>query len=570
MTRVGELSVTTSRVRRGLTAVADLAVLWEEWSRDSSSRVLPESRTDASRTGSSKLLVRRHEREQERLARLGLLLRRLQRAADEDMTWLGFVADELEEAIRGMRLLPLATIFNLFPRLVRDLAREQGKEVQLVIEGGETTVDKRLLEELKDPLMHLIRNAIDHGIELPEERERQGKVRGATLALRAYQTATHVVIEVADDGRGLDTERIRRTALQQRLAGVDELASMSPEQLHALIFAPGFSTSPLITDVSGRGVGLDVVRANVERLKGTVQINSVAGAGSTFRIQTRITLTTTHVLLVRAGAPGAQWPYALPVEFVRETRLVAPEDVFLIEGRPAIRIDGQSISVAHLADLLELPLGPTGNRAEPASIPCILLGIGQERFGLFVEALVDEQEVMLKPLGGLLKRVRNVSGATILGTGEICMILNPSDLVKTLKKGGAPAAREQPTDGNERRKLVLLAEDSLTTRTQEKRILEGAGYEVVTAVDGADAFSKLGTRPFDVVVSDIEMPHMDGLALTARIRQDPKYRELPILLVTSLASEGDRRRGIEVGANAYITKGTFEQKALLDTLRRLV
>jgi len=578
MTRVGELAVTTARVRRGLRAVAELAELYEEWSRDAAAcRILPKSPAAGVNPASGKQLARVHEREQDRLARLGRLVERLQRTAGEDVPWLDGVADELEASIRGMRLLPLTTLFNLFPRLVRDLAHEQGKEVQLLTSGGETTADKRLLEELKDPLMHMIRNAVDHGIETPEERERLGKPRGATLALRAYQSATHVVIEVADDGYGLDPEAIRRTALQQRLVRPEELARMRPDQLHALIFAPGFSTSQLITDVSGRGVGLDVVRTNVERLKGTIQVESRPGAGCTFRIQTRITLATSHVLLVRAGSPGPQWPYALPVEFVQEATLVASEDVFSIDGRPAIRIDGQPVSVARLADLLELPSGQASNpgaqgNARPAGgrLLCILLTVGQERFGVFVDALLDEQEVMLKPLGGLLKRVRNVSGATILGTGEICMVLNPPDLLRSIKKAPLLDTPAPPTGREERRKLILLAEDSLTTRTQEKRILEGAGYEVVTAVDGADAFSKLGTRPFDVVVSDVEMPNMDGLALAARIRADPKYRELPILLVTSLASEEDRRRGIEVGANAYLTKGTFEQKALLETLRRLV
>jgi two-component system chemotaxis sensor kinase CheA len=577
MTRAGELVVTTTRMRRGLKAVAELEALWGEWSRDSAEFRLRHGKlTEGISSGAGKLLAGFQEREQERLGRLGRLVERLQRTAGEDVAWLDLVADELADGVRGMRLLPLSTIFNLFPRLVRDLAQQQGKEVQLVATGGETSADKRLLEELKDPLMHLIRNSIDHGIELPGERERQGKPRMATLSLRAYQTAAHVVIEVADDGRGLDGEAIRRTALHRGLGRADELAALRSEQLHALIFSPGFSTSPLITDVSGRGVGLDVVKTNVEQLKGSVRVESVPGAGCTFRIQTPITLATSHVLLIRAGAPGPQWPYALPIEFVQDTFLVAPEEVFSIDGRTAIAIRGQSVSVARLADLLELP---TSGNDQPAAhpnkgtradgMPCILLAVDHERFAVFVDALVDQQEVMLKPLGGLLQRVRNVSGVTILASGEICTVLNPSDLLKTVKNAPASSTAAHVTAPVEHRKLILLAEDSLTTRTQEKRILEGAGYEVVTAVDGADAFSKLGTRPFDAVVSDVEMPNMDGLELTARIRENTNHRELPIILVTSLASDEDRRRGVEAGANAYITKGAFEQKVLLDTLRRL-
>jgi two-component system chemotaxis sensor kinase CheA len=442
------------------------------------------------------------------------------------------------------------------------------------VEGGAITADKHLLEAMKDPLMHLIRNAIDHGIEPPQERLRQGKPRVATLRLRAHQTVTNVVIEIADDGQGLDEEAIRRAALHKRLRVANEIAALTPAQVQMLIFAPGFSTSTLITDVSGRGVGLDVVRTNIERLKGTVSVESVPGRGCTFRLQAPITLATTRVLLVQV----AQWTYALPVESVQETSLISLQSVFSLEGRPTISRDGQPVSVAHLADLLELPSGRSASLAgkkgqedgAPERNPCILLAIDQERLGLFVDAVIDEQEVVLKPFGGLLQRVRNVSAATVLSTGEICMVLNPQDLIKSAKKGGTVMAEVEPSEAAERSKVILLAEDSITTRTQEKRILESAGYEVVTAVDGADAFNKLGSRLFDAVVSDIEMPNMNGLTLAARIRQDAKYKELPIILVTSLASDADRQRGSEVGANAYITKGTFEQKVLLDTLRRLV
>ena len=578
MTLAGEMAVTTTRVERSLAAFDDLMALWEEWGRDAAtlrslSPALLDGLSHNMHQDSFKQIARFQAREPGRLERMGRILSQLERTSDEEVTRLGVVSGELNEAIRGMRLLPFSTLFNLFPRLVRDLSREQAKEVRLVVEGGAVTADKHLLEEVKDPLMHLIRNAIDHGIETPEERLRQGKPRLATLCLRASQTATDVVIEIADDGRGLDEEAIRRTALRKGLCSASEIAALSPPQVQMLIFSPGFSTSALITDVSGRGVGLDVVRTNVERIKGSVSVESDPGRGCTFQIQTPITLATTHVLLVQV----AQWSYALPLEAVLKTSLVSPQSVFSIEGRPAMNQDGQPVPVAHLADLLQMPPAPLPPSSPTRHLlPCILITIGTERLGLLVDALIDEQEVVLKPFGGMLRRVRNVSAATILSTGEICMVLNPKDLIKSAQKRGdvRAAIADRPSAGTgeeaERKKVLLLAEDSITTRTQEKRILESAGYEVVTAVDGADAFNKLGTRLFDAVVSDIEMPNMDGLTLTARIRQDTKYKELPIILVTSLASDEDRRRGSEMGANAYITKGTFEQKVLLDTLRRLV
>ncbi len=568
MTLAGELTVTTTRVARGLAAFEEIVELWEEWNKDVSANRLAYGATE---TGAQSSVARRiagfQEREQGRLERLRTLLERLKRTAYEDVTRLSFAANELEESIRKIRLLPLSTIFNLFPRMVRDLARDQAKEVQLTIEGEATTADKRILEELKDPLMHIIRNAVDHGIEPPAERERSGKSHLASLRLRAYQTATSVVVEIADDGRGLDLEAIKRTALKRRVAREEELAAMPRDQLQMLIFAPGFSTSPLVTDVSGRGVGLDVVRANVESLRGTVEVESSPGRGCAFRLQMPLTLATTRVLLVQAAGR----PYALPVEFLQGSRLIAPREIFSIEGRDTIRLEGQPVSVARLADLLDLPPGTVPVKGAPTEtlLPCIIVALGEERLGLFVEVLLDEQEVILKPLGALLQRVRNVAGSTILGTGEVCMILNPQDLMKTMQKTQATVAPEA-TEEVVRKQVILLAEDSITTRTQEKRIIESAGYEVVTAVDGLDAFNKLSTRAFDGVVSDVEMPNLDGLSLAAKIRQDAKYKELPIILVTSLASEEDKRRGIEVGANAYITKGAFEQKVLLDTIRRLI
>ncbi|MEB3338938.1 MAG: response regulator, partial [Leptolyngbyaceae bacterium] len=321
-----------------------------------------------------------------------------------------------------------------------------------------------------------------------------------------------------------------------------------------------------VTEVSGRGVGLDVVRTNVERLKGIIQLESSPGMGCTFRVRVDTTLATTHVLIVEVN----QIVYAIPVEFVQMTLLVAQQDLFAIEGSKTLLLNGQPISVAWLADLLELSFTPDATVSEKKKLPCIILQVGMERLGLIVDALLDEQNVVLKPQSRLLKRVRNVTGATILGTGEVCMILNPQDLVKSVRRRSGLAAPQRSLVEVKKKPTILLVEDSITIRTQEKRILEGAGYEVVTAVDGLDGFNKLKTRAFDAVVSDVQMPNLDGLALAAKIRQQREYNELPIILVTSLASDEDKRRGAEAGANAYITKGGFDQQVLLDTLRRLV
>ncbi|MEC4893072.1 MAG: hybrid sensor histidine kinase/response regulator, partial [Oscillatoria sp. PMC 1050.18] len=547
MTETGELTVTQIRIAHQLTQIEEIAALWSEMQANKQKKVASpeiEQRIEAS-------------------------LKQLLTFAQENVARLDIISNDLEEKIRTLRLLPLANIFNLFPRTVRDLAKEFGKEVELIIEGGETTADKRILEQMKDPLLHLIRNAIDHGIETKSDRRELGKPKVAQLRLRGYQTANNIAIEVCDDGQGLDTEKIKQTAISRGLYHPEELAAMTPNQIYSLIFAPGFSTRTFITEVSGRGVGLDVVRYHVEQLKGTIEVESTPKKGTTFRMLLGKTLATAPVLLVEVDGIA----YGIPLEFVQRNLLVFPEEIFTIGGKDAIAIDRQAISVAWLADLLEIFPNLTDKKNLPKKqLICILLQVGQEKFGLFVDRLLDTQDVVLKPQSKFLKRVRNVAGATILGTGEVCTILNPIDLLKSVQKQtlSLSTVKEKSTPTHSNKSVILLVEDSIATRTQEKRILEGAGYQVVTAVDGLDGYNKLRLSDFDAVVSDVQMPNLDGLSLTARIRQHQEYNELPIILVTSLATDEDKRRGAEAGANAYITKGDFNQQFLLETLKRLI
>ncbi|MEG5044402.1 hybrid sensor histidine kinase/response regulator [Microcoleus sp. B4-C1] len=596
MTQAGELTVTKTRLGHRVAELEQITTLWEEWSREYfvTSLTLDRMQIDENgikANGKFSQLQDYYQRTEERLERLGTLVNCLRNRVYEDTARLELIAEALESGIRTLRLLPLSTIFNLFPRTVRDLAKREGKEVALVIEGGETTADKRILEEMKDPLMHMIRNAIDHGIETVEEREKLGKPPVATLRIKGYNMASNIIIEVADDGRGLNLESIKQTAVKRNLCTLEQLAEMTDTQVQSLIFTPGFSTKKFVTEVSGRGVGLDVVRTNVEALKGSIKVESLPGKGCTLRLQISTSLATANVLIVIVE----DIPYALPVEFVDTAQQVSQSEIFAIEGKETILSKGQPLSVAHLTDLLELNnkklwqknrylRQETGREnlkenknyfrnSSSSKMPCIVLKVGEERLGLFVDALIDEQDVVMKPQSQLLKRVRNVSGATILATGEVCMVLNPHDLIKSVRQQvssrGVGSARSQLETAS-RKQVILLAEDSIATRTQEKRILEAAGYEVVTAVDGLDAFHKLKTRDFDAVISDIQMPNLDGLALTIKIREQKEYSELPIILVTSLASDEDKKRGADAGANAYIPKGTFNQDVLVETLKRLV
>ncbi|MGL5078284.1 MAG: chemotaxis protein CheA, partial [Waterburya sp.] len=384
----------------------------------------------------------------------------LKTRASEDITSLSIISDRLESGIQDLRQLPLSTVFNIYPRMVRDLARQLGKEINLVIEGGDTKADKRILEEIKDPLLHLIRNAIDHGIETPAERISQGKPQTATIILKGYQSGSSIGIEISDDGRGLDLESIKQTAVRRKVRTQAQLAAMSQSEIQALIFASGFSTRTEITELSGRGVGLDVVRANVERLKGSIQVASTPGNGCKFQVRLNNSLATTKVMIVELN----QTVYALPLEFIQTMITLSREDIYDIEGKPTITFEEQLISVTWLAHLLQLPT-PENYTTGRHNLACIILQIGDERFGVLVDDLIDQQDVVIKPQSKLLKRIPNIAGATILGSGEVCMILNPPDLLHSLRNVTWQNVTRS-TESVATKNKLLLVEDSLIIRTQ--------------------------------------------------------------------------------------------------------
>ncbi|MEB0138618.1 MULTISPECIES: hybrid sensor histidine kinase/response regulator [unclassified Undibacterium] len=551
MTHAGELTVAKVRIAQRHRELEELQTLWEQLG----------------------LQMRRMAFDNPALALLSMQftasVEHLVNAAAEDSTRLNFVAGELEDGIRAARLLPLSTIFSLFQTMLRKLARECKKEVTLSIEGGEIAADKRILEEIKDPLMHILRNAVDHGIESPEQRSAAGKPPCGRIQLRAQQLSSTIRIDIEDDGGGLDLAAIRRSALKKNLMPASEIAALADEQVMNLIFMPGFSTSNFISDVSGRGVGMDVVRANVVRLKGTVTVASVPGVSCRISIDLPLTLATSRVLIIVDQAVK----YAIPVEYVEKSCHIGPEQLFTIDGQQVLMFDDVAIAAARLKNLLQFHradfLPPAANqpaRLADAHAPCIILQVDGERIGLIVDELLDEQEIVLKSQSMLLRKINDLSGVTILGSGEVCMVLHPPDFLAQLQQFSSQdsnAAVAAPS-------LILLAEDSLSTRAQLKRILEAGGYQVVLAIDGLDAYGKLENQAFRAVVSDINMPNMDGLMLTQKIRADKRFAELPVILVTMQASAADQKRGMDAGANAYISKATFEQSLLLDTLHRLI
>jgi two-component system chemotaxis sensor kinase CheA len=492
------------------------------------------------------------------------------KAAAQDQSGIGRRVEDLLADTKQLLLLPFSTLLDLFPKLVRDLSRELGKEVKLTIRGGEVEMDKRILEEIKDPLIHLVRNCIDHGVEQPELRAQQNKLSRATITLAVSRLdGNQVEILVSDDGAGIDLLKVKTAALKHGLISAADAGQLSDQQALALIFQSEVSTSPIITEISGRGLGLAIVREKTEKLGGHVSAESHLHAGAMFRIILPVTLSTFRGILVRAS----NQIFVLPISQVQRVARIKAEAIKTVENRETMVLNGHAVSLARLAGVLALP---RAGKQTPASefLSVVVLGAADERIAFVVDEVLHEEEVLVKSLAKPLSRVRNISGATILGSGKVVPILNVTDLMKSARKTGLTPplaeAGEVETKTETKRKRILVAEDSITSRMLLKNILESAGHEVKTAVDGVEALTELRTSDFDLVVSDIEMPRMNGFDLITQIRSDRKLAHKPVVLVTALASREDRERGIDVGANAYIVKGSFEQSNLLEAIRRLV
>ena len=493
-------------------------------------------------------------------------LSKLNKSAARDQRALAAMTDSLLQDVKEMQLLPFASLLDVLPRLARDLAREQGKEVELALQGGEIELDRRMLDELKDPLIHLLRNAIDHGIESPALRTTLGKPVQGTITLAVSQRdGGKVELLVADDGAGIDGERVKAAAVKLGMLAGEAEGGISERETLALAFQSGVSTSPISTDVSGRGLGLAIVREKVERLGGSVSIESHHGVGTSFHIVLPLSLATFRAVLVRVGEQLC----AIPSAGVERVARVATQAIRTVENRETIVLDKNVVSLAGLADVLEIAL--TASAHADAHVPVIVLGVGDARVSFRVDEILGEQEILVKNLGPQLARVRNVAGASMLGTGRVVPVLNVADLLKSaVSHVAAPHAPAADKPASVKKQSILVAEDSITSRSLLKNILESAGYAVSTAVDGMDALTTLKTAAFDLIVSDVEMPRMDGFDLTARIRADRQLAALPVVLVTALESREHRERGIDAGANAYIVKSSFDQGNLLEVIRRLI
>lgn len=469
--------------------------------------------------------------------------------------------EELRQESLALRMVPIGTLFDVFTGVIRRMAGEAGVEVALQIRGADVELDRRVLDMLREPMVHLVRNALAHGIEPAEERFRQHKPRRGTLLLEAAQVGRRVQVHVRDDGRGIDLEKVRRAAVERGILDEERARAADEHTLLDLLFRPNFSTRRQADDLSGRGVGLDVVLSTMRQLNGSVHVQSQAGRGTTLTMDVPLTLATIRVLLVEAG--GAI--LAVPSNATRSLVRVRAEEIVPVEGRPTLHWHGASAALLSLARALGLPEQPVeGPR------PAIVVGEDGHPTALLVDRLLDEIEVLVRPLGTILGTSPFFSAATLLGSDQVVPILDLTGLLAVrpaFSHAAGPLA--EAAAGPRRVPRILLVEDAITTRELERSILEAAGYEVEAAFDGLDAMQRLEQSEFQLIISDIEMPRMDGFELTRRVRQDPRWAGLPVVIISAREDEESRSQGLEAGAQAYIVKSRFDQGNLLETIARL-
>jgi two-component system chemotaxis sensor kinase CheA len=485
------------------------------------------------------------------------------------------VIDQLDSDVTALRMLPIASVFEVFPRIVRDLAEEYEKKVNIEIHGADTELDRTMLEGIKDPLMHLVRNAVDHGIETPRDRAERGKPPRGKISLSAVQDGDRVLVTLTDDGRGIDVDNVRAAAVKQGIVSEEMAGRMGSNEVQKLIFTPGFSTKTSVTNVSGRGVGTDVVKKYVEdNLNGRVYLESEAGRGSTFTLVLPLTLAVTPSVLVRVAGQL----FAIPAHSVQIGLRVGGSELRSIDGKPAVNVIDSTVPLVRLDHTLDLPAHGSRDRGdgrpeENGQLEVVVVEHGNQRLAVVIDELVEEQDIVVKRLEPPLDNLKFVAGVTILEKGEVVPILHVHELIKS---GQTTGTRGGERDGKlsrtkeEPKRNVLVVEDSLTTRELMKNIIKSAGFNVETAPDGVEALNQIAGKHLDLIVTDIEMPRMDGFEMTERIKKDPALKDIPVIMVTSMFLDEHRKRGLEVGADAYIRKGDFDQSKLIDTIKRLV
>ena len=515
------------------------------------------------------------EKNELRLINLETYLAKLIHTMERDSYSHERMVNDHLDSMKQVLMLPISFLVEVFPSMVREISREQQKEIEFIVHGSELEVDKRILEELKDPLIHLIRNSIDHGIGTPKQRLLQNKSTKGKISLTFSATENgQLEITIADDGKGIDLKRVINAAIKSEIITQEAAERLTNDEILSLIYYSGLSTSSIITDLSGRGLGLSIVREKVEMLNGKLSLKTKEHEGTTFRITLPMTMAAFRGILVRLN----EFQFFLPAMNVERVLRAKPGEIATVENHETIQLEDDILSVVSLSEALGLPERMNSStRLHPTDSPIsdhvriVVLISGETRMAFKVDEILDEHRVLVKGLGKLLKRVRNISGATILGNGKIVPVLHVPDLMKSALRNSGKLRETYGEEKTLKKTLkILVVEDSITARTLLKNILETAGYQVVIAVDGIDAFTRAKSEEFDLIVSDVDMPRMNGFELTTKIRNNKKLSEIPVVLVTSLDSREDKERGIEVGADAYIIKSRFDQGNLLEVIKKLI
>jgi len=489
----------------------------------------------------------------------------LQKNMRQRINELSVLSNSLQEEIRLLRLVPAATLLSTFPRLVRDLAQALNKKIDFEVLGDDVKMDRLVLEGLKDPLTHLLRNAIDHGIEEPSVRVNRGKPETGVIRITVSEEGNQILFLVSDDGGGMDGRKIGEMALAKKIISQAELDAMTETEMLELIFRPGFSTKDVVTSVSGRGVGLDVVRENITRLNGQVSVETAEGKMTTFFLRVPLTLASERGLMISAGGQS----FAVPVSAVERVLVVHKTDVIDVEASQAIAVDKRTLPLRILADVLGIK---KNDRLLPDHLPVVVVKKGWQAVAMVVDEIIGEREIVIKPLQAPLMGVHCVAGGTLAGNGRVIVVLSAGEMIEAALSSGKISRIVRQDDSAKAvvRPHILVVDDSITTRTLEKNVLENRGYQVTVAVNGSEAWNMLQNEKFSLLITDVSMPVMDGFTLTEKVKKSPDLSDLPVIIVTSLGSDAEKQRGVDAGANAYIVKSEFESGALLQIVSQLV
>jgi len=477
------------------------------------------------------------------------------------------LSDNLYREVIASHMRPFSDGTQRFHRMVRDLAKSQGKKAQLQIVGQGTRIDRDILDRLEAPLTHMLRNAIAHGIESPEHRQQLGKPETGTLRLEATHRAGMLSITVSDDGCGIHLEALRQSVIEKQLTSPALAEQLSEAELMEFLFLPGFSTAQTVTEIAGRGVGLDIAKSMVQEVGGLLRAFSTPGAGLTFHFQLPLTLSVIRVLVVEISGE----PYAFGLTRIDQVKLIAPEDIFISETHPYIVVDGKNISLVKAQQVLELP---KSERGQASTLPVIIISDHTHSYGIIVDRLLGEKELVVRPLDERFGKIQDVSAAALTDEGYPLLIIDVADLVRSIEQlvsGGSLEILNDRTAANfQKQKRVLVVDDSLTVREMERQLLQNHGYQVDVAVNGMEGWNNVRTGNYDLVVSDIDMPRMNGIELVQHIKGHPQLQHLPVIIVSYKDRQSDKIAGLNAGADYYLTKSSFQDNSLLDAVSNLI